>query len=180
MRYQRVDPAQLAPEQKSVYDTIVGGPRGAIGTPLAIWLGAPRFAQKAQELGLYCRFDATLSSRIVELIVLIVAHHWQAAYEWEAHQTVARDAGLDNAVIEAIRTGRAPAFVREDEAVAYLFLRELLDGKAVGSAAWEAAHRLFGDAGTVEIVGIAGYYGMIAMTIRAFEVPKLTSAPPPF
>jgi 4-carboxymuconolactone decarboxylase len=37
-----------------------------------------------------------------------------------------------------------------------------------------------GQRGVVELVGILGYYGLISMTIVAFEVPLPEGAPEPF
>jgi 4-carboxymuconolactone decarboxylase len=43
----------------------------------------------------------------------------------------------------------------------------------------EALARL-GKKGVVELTGILGYYGLISMTIKAFEVPLPEGTPDPF
>ena len=43
--------------------------------------------------------------------------------------------------------------------------------KRVSDKNYKRIHALFGDAGTVEFVGIVGYYTTIAMTLNVFHVP---------
>lgn len=180
MRYRKLDPTTLTPKQKNVYDAIVASPRGSVPDPLAIWLAAPGFADRSQQLGAYCRCYTSLDPRLSELVILINARHWRAIYEWEAHEPIARRAGVSDAVIEAIRTGDVPKFGQADEECAYWFVTELLDTKEVSPERFAIAHELFGQAGIVDLIGITGYYSIISMTIKAFEIPKLTSAPAPF
>jgi 4-carboxymuconolactone decarboxylase len=41
-------------------------------------------------------------------------------------------------------------------------------------------HRILGDAATVELVGILGYYVMISMILDVFRMPPPETAPLPF
>jgi 4-carboxymuconolactone decarboxylase len=50
----------------------------------------------------------------------------------------------------------------------------------VSDATAERAHRILGDTGVVDLVGILGYYGLISMTINAFKVPLPAGEPEPF
>ena len=45
---------------------------------------------------------------------------------------------------------------------------------------YRRAEKELGTRGVVELVGILGYYGLISMTIVAFEVPLPDGAPEPF
>ena len=66
---------------------------------------------------------------------------------------------------------RNPPFVEDDEAAVYAFARELVDGHAVSDSTYRAVEDRLGKTGIVELVGILGYYGLISMTIVAFQVP---------
>jgi 4-carboxymuconolactone decarboxylase len=50
----------------------------------------------------------------------------------------------------------------------------------VTDATWQAAMSTLGMQGVVDLVGVLGYYGLISMTINAFEVALPEGAPDPF
>lgn len=161
---------RLSDEQRAIYDTIAGGPRGGVRGPLAVWLHRPQLAQRAQHLGEYCRYGSTLPARLSELAILVMAVEWDAAYEWVAHEPHARKAGLADAVIDSLRAGEEPAFQQRDEALVYRFVRTLIRDKAVPETLYREAEAELGSATLVDLVGIAGYYTLISMTIKAFDV----------
>jgi 4-carboxymuconolactone decarboxylase len=169
-RLPELAPAQLTPAQKRVHDMIVAGPRGNVPGPLAVWLHRPDLAERAQALGQYCRFDSSLPPRLSELAILATARHWAADYEWWAHEKHARAAGLAEAVIEALRAGRAPAFERADEAAVYEVATTLYRERRLPDAVYRRALDVLGEGGLVDLIGIMGYYALIAMTINAFDV----------
>jgi len=171
---------KLSADQRKVYDAITAGPRGAVQGPLRIWLQSAELADRAQALGAFCRFGTSLPPRLSELAILVTGAHWQAGFEWHAHAPLGIKAGLDAAAVEAIRTGRTPSFGRGDEAAAYGFAKELLGTRKVSDATYQRAVAELGVKGVVELIGILGYYGLISMTINAFEVPLPPGAPQPF
>ena len=52
--------------------------------------------------------------------------------------------------------------------------RELNIKRGVSDELYERAILILGKAGTVDLVGILGYYALISMTIKAFDVDPLT------
>jgi 4-carboxymuconolactone decarboxylase len=175
-----LDPARLSPDQRKVYDTILAGPRGHVVGPLRVWLQSAELADRAQALGAFCRFGTSLPPRLSELAILVTGAHWRAAFEWHAHAPMGLKAGLDAAAIEAIRVGQKPNLTKSDEIAVHDFARELLDTRKVSDATYSRAVAALGQTGVVELVGILGYYGLISMTINAFEVPLPEGAPQPF
>jgi 4-carboxymuconolactone decarboxylase len=169
-RLPALDPAELSPAQKRVHDMIVAGPRGSVPGPLAVWLRRPELAERAQALGKYCRYDSSLPPRLSELAILVTARYWTADYEWWAHEKHARAAGLADAVIEAVRAGRAPALERDDEAAVYEVATTLYRERCLPDAVYRRGLDALGEGGMVDLVGIMGYYALIAMTINAFDV----------
>ncbi|WP_454829806.1 carboxymuconolactone decarboxylase family protein [Paraburkholderia xenovorans] len=166
-----LDPDQLSEEQKVIYDTIANGPRKGVRGPLAVWLHRPGLARTAQALGQYCRYETSLEPRLSELAILILGRYWSAGYEWAAHKPIALNAGLSEAVVNAIRDGQAPAFDQHDEAAVYAFLTELLRNHKVSPSVFAFAESMLGKDGVVDLTGIAGYYTLISMTINVFEIP---------
>jgi 4-carboxymuconolactone decarboxylase len=173
-------PDQLSPEQRRVYDAILSGPRGIVEGPLRVWVNSPGLADKAQALGAFCRYGTSLPQRLSELAIITTGAHWQAGFEWAVHAPIALSAGLDPAAVEAIRTGRDPAFTQPDERAVYAFSSELLRNRRVSDETFRLAYDTLGQLGVVDLVGVLGYYGLISMTINAFEVPLPDGVEEPF
>jgi 4-carboxymuconolactone decarboxylase len=173
-------PEALDSEQRRVHDAIASGPRGGVRGPLRVWLQSAALADRAQALGAFCRFGTSLPPRLSELAILVTAEWWRAPFEWHAHAPAAVEAGLDPNAVEAIRAGRTPVLQREDEAAVYAFARELIEARRVSDATYQRAAAALGVKALVELVGILGYYALISMTIKAFEVPLPTGTPEPF
>lgn len=63
---------------------------------------------RAQKLGAHARYHSSLPPHLSELAILVTGRIWKADFEWYFHVGPARDAGVSEAVIEAIRTGTEP------------------------------------------------------------------------
>jgi len=161
----------MSAHQRRIYDAIASGPRGRVRGPLAVWLHRPGLAEHAQALGQYCRYDSSLSPRLSELAILTMAAWWRSSFEWWAHQPIAVKAGLDAGITEQIRLGDTPSFQQDDESVVYRFVRALLDTRQVPDELYQEAVRVLGAESVVDLVGIAGYYTLISMTINVFDIP---------
>ena len=170
----------LSPEQRRVYDAILSGPRGVVQGPLRVWINSPELADRAQALGAFCRYGTVLPARLSELAIITTGAYWKAGFEWAVHAPIALKAGLTPEVVEAIRTGKQPSFDRSDEAAVHGFTHELLHNRRVSEATSRKAVGELDSRSLVDLVGIIGYYGLISMTIVAFEVPVLEGAADPF
>ena len=170
-RLPALDPATLTPEQKAVFDAIAAGPRGRVQGPLAVWLHSPGLADNAQRLGAFCRYGTSLEPRLSELAILVTGRAWGAQFEWAVHKPIALQAGLSEAVVDAIRNRSTPPFEHEDERVVHDFAMTLHLDRKVPQALYADAVRVLGTVGVVDLVGILGYYTLISMTINAFNVP---------
>lgn len=165
-----LSPDALTPAQKQVYDAIVSGPRGAIAGPFAPWLRSPELADRAQQLGAFCRFGSSLPPRLSELAIIITARHWTAQFEWWAHARMAREGGLAEAVIEAVRDRRRPADMPADEAAVYDYCSAALGTGRVDDATYRTLVDVLGELAAVELVGIMGYYCMVSLTLNVFQI----------
>lgn len=170
---------KMTAEQAAVRDAIVAGPRGGLGGPFHSWLRSPDLANRAQALGEFCRFNTSFPPRLSELAILITARRTKAQFEWYAHAPIALKAGLSESIIEAIRRNETPHFTAADEQAVYDFVRALQHTSHVGDAAFQAVVNLFGEKGAVELVGISGYYTLVAYTLNTFEVSLPSGEPLP-
>lgn len=172
-RLQTIEKTDMTERQKQIYDEIVSGPRGQVRGPLSIWLYRPELADRAQRLGQYCRYDTSLEPRLSELAILTTARIWDAAFEWQAHVPHALAGGITPAVIASLESDETPQFDKTDEAVVYAFARELNMTRAVSDETFDRTIACLGADATVDLVGVLGYYALISMTIKAFDLPGL-------
>lgn len=173
---------KLSPEQKSLMSAIASGPRGTfkMSGPFFCYLHSPGFGELAQKLGAYCRFGTSIEPRLTEFAILATAQFWKAQYEWAAHEPQALRAGVKPKTIQELRSGREPKSAAKDERAIYAFVKDLYRTKRVSDRAYKAVQAVLGDAGTVELVGLLGYYAMVAMTLNVFRMPVAEGTPLPF
>ena len=141
------------------------------------WLPSPELAQRAQHLGAFLRYDTSLGPRLSELAILVVARRWTSDYEWAIHADEAARAGVPGDVIAAIGHGRTPVLEGEAEQVVFDAATELAHGARLSDDVFARAEAALGRPTLVELVGLVGYYTMVAMTLNAFEVPPPAGAP---
>jgi 4-carboxymuconolactone decarboxylase len=167
VRFARLDREKLTLRDRETYDRIANGPRQGVNGPFAVWLRSPAFADCAEAMGNYLRFDSTLPRNIKELAVLMVAKHWRASFVWDAHQTMARDAGLSQDAVVAIEHGHPHDVPDDGERRAFQLIAELLNSKRLRDRTWREAVEKFGDQGVVDLIGVVGYYCIVALTVVA-------------
>jgi 4-carboxymuconolactone decarboxylase len=174
-----LDLAELTPEQRSVADAILSGPRGGLRGPFEPWLRSPTLADRAQKLGEYCRFGNSLDKDLSELAILLTGKHFRAQFEFWAHARLAREAGLPDDIIEAVRKGKTPRFRRDTERAIYDLVTEYFATNRVSNATYKRAIEVLGEQGVVDVVGVVGYYSLVSMTLNVFqlELPAGEKAP---
>lgn len=137
-------------------------------TPL---LRSPELMRLVSDLGEYLRYRNALPRQLSELAILLIARHWTQPYEWYVHEPDARAAGLAGDVIAAVAAGRRPEQMTEEQAIVYDFCSELATRHTVGDATYERAVARFGEHGVMDLVGVNGYYTLIAMALNVARTP---------
>jgi len=173
---------QLTPDQRAIVDAINAGPRGRFmnAGPFAVFLHAPTFGMLAQQLGGHLRFKTSVPPRLSEFAILCTGRYWKAQFEWYAHARIALQQGVKEATIRDLHAGRTPKSAPRDEMAIYAFVKELYTTRRVSNATYARVHKLLGDGGTVELVGILGYYVLISMTLNVFRMPVPDGVEQPF
>ncbi|AVE04434.1 MULTISPECIES: carboxymuconolactone decarboxylase family protein [Pseudomonas] len=179
-RLSELTEASMSDAQRAVLKEILAGPRGNLDGPFLAWIHSPQLANHAQRLGAFCRYGTQLELRLTELAILFTAAWWQSQAEWQIHEPIARSAGVTDAVIEALQQQAAPPFTREDEALVYRLGKTLYETRRIDDALYAQAIAAFGEPAVVELVGVFGYYALVAMTLNVFAVRRDTDAPLPF
>jgi 4-carboxymuconolactone decarboxylase len=165
-RMPSIPPERMTEAQKKAAAEIAGGPRGGLRGPFIAILRNPDFMHPAQKLGEYLRFGCALDKRISEMAALIVARHWTQQYEWQAHAPKAVEAGLRQSIVDAIADGRRPRDMAADEEIVYDLIGEVLATKGASDDTYARALAQFGEAGIIDLLGVAGYYAMLAMIMN--------------
>jgi 4-carboxymuconolactone decarboxylase len=171
---------QLNPAQKTMINDLLAGRRTALTGPFNVFLRSPEMGNLAQKLGEYVRFKSTPPRKLNEMAIIMTAKWWSSSCEWVAHKTAAQQAGLSDAIIDAIQAGRRPAAMAKDEAVVYDFCTELRERRRVSDATFKAAVDLLGEQGVVDIIGAMGYYDLVAMALNVDRYPLPEGTVPPF
>lgn len=179
-RLPELSDAGMTDEQRRVAEAIKSGPRGKLAGPLLAWMQSVNLADRAQALGAFCRYGTSLPPHLSELAIITTGAFWKAGYEWYAHAPIALAAGVDPAAVEAIKTGQTPTTLKPDEHAVWNFTHHLLTTHVVPDDVYKTAADLLGPVATVELVGILGYYALISMTIKAFQVPVPEGEVEPF
>ncbi len=173
-RLTRLTYRELPDAQREIFDTLARDRRnvqdGHIGGPFDPWIRSPELARRAAGIGDFFRFRTSLNRRIVELAILVTGRFWTAQFEWFAHEPMAREAGLAEHVISAIRENRQPEFDNDEDKAAYELCCELHATHQVSDLVFDKAKELFGDQGVAEIINLIGYYTMVSMTLNTFQV----------
>jgi 4-carboxymuconolactone decarboxylase len=171
-RFKPLSLDEMTPEQRCVAQALMDGPRHVVPRPFHPLLRTrPELADRVRLLGDYIRFENTLPPKLSELAILIVAKHWMALFELHIHYRVAREAGLDPAIADAIVEGRRPSSLAADEKVVYEFCSEVLEHKDVSDATFQAAMQRFGERGVIDLASLVGYFSFVSTIINTARLP---------
>ncbi len=173
-----VPPERLTEAQKKAIDEFKAARSADISGPFIPLLRSPEVMTRARAMGDYLRFKSTLPPRLSEFVILMTSRNWTQNYEWNAHEPLARRAGLKPEVIAGIAQGRRPDGMAEDEEILYTFCEELHRNQSVSDATYARAVKSLGEAGVIDAIGIAGYYTMLAMVMNTARTPLPDGATP--
>jgi len=176
---------ELSEDERAVFDDIVANrpvkPKdGHIGGPFDIWLRSPEMGKRLVGLGGFFRFRTSVDRRYIELAILVTGAFWKAQFEWFAHEPMARDAGVPEDVIQALKVGDEPALTDAGDIATYALATELHRSRSVSQATFDNARAQFDEAGVAELIALCGFYGLVSMTLNGFDVELPTGAQAPF
>lgn len=159
----------LPADQQSEFDAIRDVLHDVRG-PFAVLLHSPGLAEKVMRAGAQVRLGSTLTKAERELAILAVAREKDGGYEWSAHVGLARQAGVSEAAIAAVRERTATEGLDEAERAVVEFVRELLRTNRVNAARFSSLVAAHGERWLVELTATIGQYQYIAAVNGVFEV----------
>ena len=170
VRIKDIPESELTPEQARVFEDLVAG-RGRLLTPYRIWIHSPRLAAALETIGTFLNKKSSLSEREVELVICIIANHWQGEYVWTVHTRTCVKLGIPQSVFDAIRAGRKPELDDERERTVYDLTRSAMEPGAGSDEVFDRGERLLGRNGIAEVLALLGYYSAVAMAVKLHRVP---------
>ena len=162
---------RMTEAQRAAADALIVGPRKGVKGPFIPLLRSPELMDRLQRVGEYLRFRNALPVRLSEFATLLVARQWTQQFEWAVHVPLAIAAGTAPATIDALREGRRPATMSEDEAVVHDLVAELMARKSVSDALYAEGVSRLGEHGVLDLLGLVGYFTTISMVLNVARTP---------
>lgn len=174
-----IPPEQWTAAQHQAAEAVMQGPRGGLIGPFVPLLRSPELMNRVQHLGEYLRYRNQLGHALGELAICITARHWSQQLEWAIHAPIAEQAGIAPATLDAIALNEKPADLPSEQALVWAVCTELHNQKRVQDATWHAAVAQFGEPALLDLIGICGYYSLLAMVMNAAQTPAPQSSRAP-
>ena len=104
-------------DQRAIFDEIVQG-TGAVPQhgPGSVMIHVPKAHHWATGLNMYLRKESSLPGKVLELAMLVTARELDCQHIWNAHAASAREAGVRNEIVDALRDRKALPDLAPDEA----------------------------------------------------------------
>jgi 4-carboxymuconolactone decarboxylase len=169
---------KLTDAQKKAIEEFKAARSVDISGPFVAMLRSPEVMSRARAMGDYLRFRSSLPPRLSEFVILMTARRWTQQYEWNAHAPLAVKGGLHPDIVKAIAEGRRPEKLAEDEAIVYALFDEIQRQQSVSDSTYAKAVGKIGEQGVVDVMGLAGYYTMLAMVMNTARTPLPDGATP--
>lgn len=158
--------------QKAFDQVISNRGRGAVvdGGPGSIMINSPEMAQRANQLSNYLRKDSTLPQKVQELAMITTARGTDCQYIWNAHAASARQAGVSDALVDALRDKKPLPSMAPDEAAVVNYGLEFFKTHRVSQTTFQTSLNHFGPQGLSELTTLMGYYALLAFNANAFQI----------
>ena len=160
--------AHLPPNLQAVYGKAAGLGSGLAATYKALF-NLPEAAQTVAGLDQWISEQSGLDEWVRLTVALTVVHERGNATLWESFEPLARQAGVNEAVIDGIAAGTAPRRLLPKDGIWVQFALEVLRNE-VRDSTWAAVTHLVGDAGAISLALATTYYEMVARLNSAFAL----------
>ena len=163
---------ESVPEQyRDAFDEVVQD-RGGVPTsgPGSVTINSPEVAKRTNNLSAYLRQGSGLPARIQELAMLTTARELDCQYIWNAHAAAGRQAGLSDALVDAMRDKRPLPDMPADEAAVVNLGLDFYRTHKVSDATYNAAVEQFGVHGLTNLVNLMAYYALLAFNANTFQI----------
>lgn len=134
---------------------------------LSTMVNHPALTKAFLRFNVYLLFSSTLPPRIRELAILRAAHRRDCAYEWTHHVDLAKQEGISDEEIAAVRRGEATDGF---EQAVLTGVDELDEQSQLSDKTWSALGEHLDIRQRMDYVFTVGSYIMLAMALNTFGV----------
>ncbi len=179
-RFPQLTLDQLNDQQRPLGEKIVKISAVGLGGPYNPLLRSPVLAQRVYDLLDYLRWNSSLSRKLTEFAILIVARQWRSQVEWYAHYPLAIKEGLPKQVADDIKANKRPAGMTPDVEAVYDFCTELSRTHEVSDATYNRTKKYLNDQQIVDLTTLSGTYVTLAMVLSMARESVPPGKEPPF
>jgi 4-carboxymuconolactone decarboxylase len=159
----------LAADFQPAWDRVLES-RGAVRGPFGVLMHVPALGGRVAEIGDYLRFHGLLPKADTELATIVSAREIESRYEWAAHEPLALQAGVPQAVVDVVLNKGSLDSLSPRQRVIVEVVRALYRDHRLSEALFRRALAELGQEQLVEVVTLAGFYQQIGFTLNSFEV----------
>ena len=167
---------QLTSEHQHHYDAIAST-RGYVGPNFAVLFNSPEATGRFAAFGEYMRYHGAVPPRLKELAITTAARATNNAYVWTAHERLAREHGVTDVIIDAIRNRTAPDGLTGDDAKVVRFTSELSTTHQIADDPFAAMHQMLRHTGTIDLILLILYYHSLAYALQAVKLEMPPGTP---
>ncbi len=175
---QRADLDMIGQDAFDTYVRPGTGYETGLRGPIGMWMHSPEVAKAMFDVRRKVRYGSAKDQRLTELTIIATAREIDSQYIYTAHEPAARNAGLEQEIIDIVRF-QVPLDqvvetdgLGEREKAIIQFAREVINEEKVSSETFAKAIELFGNEGVMDLTGLIGYYNFVSMTVRVFDVQR--------
>jgi 4-carboxymuconolactone decarboxylase len=159
---------------QAAFDRIAGD-RGEVPWLFRFLLESPDLAYRVSHVGDFLRAGSSMPDELREMLILAMSRHLDFQLEWSYHEQMARDAGVEDAVVDALRDGGAPALGDREQAC--LDLAVAACDHRVSDQLFEAVVQRYDARFAVEVVVLAAFVVFMQILVDALQVPLPDGVP---
>jgi alkylhydroperoxidase family enzyme len=168
---------------QKIYEVLPGrGKDGVVRGPLAFAAYNPGAAKALFDLH-NAAVAGSLDARTRELAIMVACRETNYSLEWNAHQGLALKVGVEQAVLDVVRTSGALTSLSDKDAAVVRFGRQMFRDKKMEPATFAKVVELFGRKGAMDMVAVmntyavSGFYAIAVDERAAAGKPDLLAAP---
>ncbi len=164
---------QVPEKYREAFDHEVAISRNAMESgPGSVMINSPEMRKRANHLVFYFRQESELPQKIQEMAMILTARHMDCQYIWFAHAARAREEGISDEFVDALRDKKPLPKLAGAEQIVVDYATELFATNRVSPGTFQAALDHFGAQLLTELTTMMGYYSMLALNVNAFEVDR--------
>lgn len=143
-----------------------------------VLLRHPQLAKRINDLLMQLIFKGRLDGRLRELVIMRLGWATGSDYEWTQHWRVARQLGVSEQDLLAVRDWRASERFGPVERAVLAATDETLEQGRIAPQTWRLCEELLGDADVlIDLVVAIGNWRMIASLLLSLEIPVEEGTP---